>query len=141
VYNCICVIFPKLYLVKKKNFSRLTKLDLAKFLRNWLELSAKKTCQGTHRSVGHAAPHGVSRGAISGRIAAPREARRGAREARGVQARRLRVDHLLGRVHVLFTSSSSLTNTKSRGKRAALEKKSRSSTLSMRRPFDFQVEL
>lgn len=56
----------------------------------------------THRGVGHAAAHRVGWRAVGGRVPAAREARARARQAGRVQARRLRVDHLLGRVHVIY---------------------------------------
>jgi hypothetical protein len=59
-------------------------------------------CIFTHRGVGHASAHGVGCRAVGGRVPAAREARARAREAGRVQARRLRVDHLLGRVHVIY---------------------------------------
>lgn len=56
----------------------------------------------THRGVGHASAHGVGWRAVGGRVPTAREARARAREAGRVQARRLRVDHLLGRVHAIY---------------------------------------
>lgn len=133
----------KLKIVTQKSHSKIWANKSNKKSR-FLQDTYRRCLSCTHRGVGHAAAHRVGWRAVGGRVPAAREARARARQAGRVQARRLRVDHLLGRVHVIYQVIARVHSRPSETQRRLAKKVAKMQRLQVcgtRDPFNSKAEL